>query len=223
MRWSMLPVSVAAHAAAVVTILIIPLAADIEMPAPWPFAHANKYVAAEAVAPQVPVERARPQVTQSITVPLSAPDRIIPAPRVPEGIQVDGALPDVAFGTNVGPPDMPRIPLPPPPPPPPAPPRPTLVRPGGVIREPKKIVDVPAVYPEFARLAKVEGRVVIEAIIDERGMVMDTRILQSHAMLDAAALAALKQWRYTPTLLNGMPVRVLMTITFNFTLGDRIP
>jgi protein TonB len=97
------------------------------------------------------------------------------------------------------------------------------VRPGGAIREPRKIVDVPAVYPEVARLAKVEGLVIIEATIDERGVVTGARVLRSQPLLDVAALAALKQWRYTPTLLNGVPVRVLMTITFNFKLGDRVP
>jgi protein TonB len=79
------------------------------------------------------------------------------------------------------------------------------------------------VYPEFARQARVGGRVIIEATIDERGFVTGARVLQSQPLLDAAALVALKQWRYTPTLLNGVPVKVLMTITFNFSLGDNIP
>lgn len=61
----------------------------------------------------------------------------------------------------------------------------------------------------------------LEATIDERGFVTDARVLRSVPLLDAAALAALKQWRYTPTLLNGTPVRVLMTVTFRFSLGDR--
>ena len=60
----------------------------------------------------------------------------------------------------------------------------------------------------------------LEATIDERGIVTDARVLRSIPLLDAAALAALKQWRYTPTLLNGVPVRVLMTVTFRFSLGD---
>ena len=61
---------------------------------------------------------------------------------------------------------------------------------------------------------------ILEATIDERGLVIDARVLRSVPLLDAAALAALKQWRYTPTLLNGTPVRVLMTVTFRFSLGD---
>ena len=53
-----------------------------------------------------------------------------------------------------------------------------------------------------------------------RPHVTDARVLRSKPFLDDAALAALRQWRYTPTLLNGLPVRVLMTITFNFKLTD---
>ena len=79
----------------------------------------------------------------------------------------------------------------------------------------------PPVYPEVARAAKIEGIVILEATIDERGVVTDARVLRSVPLLDAAALTALKQWRYTPTLLNGVPVRVLMTVTFRFSLGDR--
>ena len=98
---------------------------------------------------------------------------------------------------------------------------PRAYRPGGDIREPRKVRDVPAVYPEVARVAKIEGIVILEATIDERGVVTDARVLRSVPILDAAALTALKQWRYTPTLLNGVPVRVLMTVTFRFSLGDR--
>jgi protein TonB len=92
-----------------------------------------------------------------------------------------------------------------------------------VIREPKKVVHVNAVYPEIARSARIEGLVIVEATIDERGVVTDARVLRSVPLLDPAALVALRQWRYTPTLLNGVPVRVLMTITFHFRLGDRVP
>ena len=98
---------------------------------------------------------------------------------------------------------------------------PRAYRPGGDIREPRKVRDVPAVYPEVARAAKIQGIVILEATIDERGVVTDARVLRSVPILDAAALTALRQWRYTPTLLNGVPVRVLMTVTFRFSLGDR--
>jgi protein TonB len=94
------------------------------------------------------------------------------------------------------------------------------IRPGGSIREPKKIYDVAPVYPAIAASARIEGRVILEAVINERGGVERVKVLGSTPLLDAAAIEAVKQWRYTPTLLNGTPVAVLLTITINFTLHE---
>jgi len=91
---------------------------------------------------------------------------------------------------------------------------------GGTVREPKKISDVRPVYPAIAQAAKVEGMVILEAVINERGTVERVRVLRSVPLLDAAAVEAVRNWRYTPTLLNGTPVSVLMTITLHFTLHD---
>jgi len=88
------------------------------------------------------------------------------------------------------------------------------------VREPKKISDVRPVYPAIAQAAKVEGMVILEAVINERGTVERVRVLRSVPLLDAAAVEAVRNWRYTPTLLNGTPVSVLMTITLHFTLHD---
>jgi protein TonB len=74
------------------------------------------------------------------------------------------------------------------------------------------------VYPRIAQAARVQGVVIIEATIGPTGAVQDARILRSIPLLDAAALEAVRQWEYTPTLLNGMPVAVLMTVTISFTL-----
>jgi protein TonB len=93
------------------------------------------------------------------------------------------------------------------------------VRVGGDIKEPKKIKDVRPVYPQIAQTAKVQGVVIIEATIGKDGSVKDAKILRSVALLDQAALDAVKQWKFSPTLLNGVPVEVLMTVTVNFTLG----
>jgi protein TonB len=156
--------------------------------------------------------------------PLTAPDRLgdpvdSPTPAEPGSDPLAG----VAIGAGVGVPEgLTADTFVPPAPvviPPPAVPR--AYRTGGAIREPRKIRDVPAVYPDVARAAQIEGLVILEATIDERGVVTDARVLRSVPLLDAAALTALKQWRYTPTLLNGVPVRVLMTVTFRFSLGDR--
>jgi protein TonB len=86
------------------------------------------------------------------------------------------------------------------------------------IQQPQKLVDVRPVYPEIARAAHAEGVVIIEATIDVRGNVMAARVLKSHALLDAAALEAVRQWKFTPTLLNGVPTPIIMTVTVNFQL-----
>jgi len=74
------------------------------------------------------------------------------------------------------------------------------------------------VYPSIAQTARVQGVVIIEAIISPAGKVVDAKILRSIPLLDAAALEAVRQWEYTPTLLNGVPVSVVMTVTINFQL-----
>jgi TonB family protein len=92
------------------------------------------------------------------------------------------------------------------------------VRVGGDIKEPKKILDVKPVYPQVAMAAAVQGIVIMEVLIDEQGGVAAARVLRSMPLLDQAAMDAVKQWRFTPTLLNGVAVQVLMTITVNFSL-----
>jgi TonB family protein len=91
------------------------------------------------------------------------------------------------------------------------------VRVGGKIRPPTKINDVKPVYPALAQSARVAGAVVIEATIGPDGNVVDAKVLRSIPLLDQAALDAVRQWVYTPTLLNGVAVPVVMTVTINFT------
>src|ERR687898_774653 len=100
------------------------------------------------------------------------------------------------------------------PPPPPAAP----VRVGGNIMPPQKTRDVRPVYPPIAQSARVQGIVIIEATIGPDGSVKDAKVLRSIPLLDQAALDAVRQWVFTPTLLNGVPVPVIMTVTVNFTL-----
>lgn len=90
------------------------------------------------------------------------------------------------------------------------------VRPGGRIMPPKKIKDVPPVYPAVAKAAHVTGAVTIEATIGADGKVVDAKVVHSIALLDQAALDAVRQWEYLPTMLNGKPVPVVVTITVNF-------
>jgi len=105
-----------------------------------------------------------------------------------------------------------------PPPPPPAPHEP--IRPGGSVRSPVKIVHVAPQYPQIARASRVQGLVIIEATIDTIGNVQSTAVLRSIPLLDQAALDAVRQWKFTPTLLNGVAVPVIMTVTVNFELSQ---
>ena len=95
---------------------------------------------------------------------------------------------------------------------------PAQVRVGGDIKEPKKIKDVKPVYPEAAKAAGVQGIVIIEIIIGTDGAVNEAKVLRPVPELDRAAIDAVMQWKYTPTLLNGEPVKVIMTVTVTFTL-----
>jgi protein TonB len=75
-----------------------------------------------------------------------------------------------------------------------------------------------ALYPSIAQAARVEGIVIIETTIGQTGRVLDAKLLRSIPLLDAAALDAVRQWEFTPTLLNGSPVPVVLTVTVSFKL-----
>lgn len=90
------------------------------------------------------------------------------------------------------------------------------VRVGGTVKAPERIRYVPPVYPE----ARVTGIVILEAVVGSSGMVSDVKILKSIPMLDEAAIEAVRQWEYTPTMLNGVAVPVIMTVTVNFSLAE---
>jgi TonB family protein len=89
---------------------------------------------------------------------------------------------------------------------------------GGNIKPPTKVRHVNPLYPPDARDAGVQGVVIIECRIEPDGTVSDAQVLRSIPMLDEAAVGAVEQWEFTPTLMNGVPVPVIMTVTVNFTL-----
>ena len=89
------------------------------------------------------------------------------------------------------------------------------------MQPPRKIVDVRPVYPPLAQVARKEGVVILEAVIDARGHVASVNVLRSIPLLDQAAVEAVRQWVFTPTRLNDVPVPVVMTITVQFTLQGR--
>jgi protein TonB len=103
-----------------------------------------------------------------------------------------------------------------PPPPPPPPRRPERLHAG--MQPPVKVVHIDPVYPTIAQQVRVQGVVILEAIIDERGVVKSVSVLRSIQLLDPAAMDAVRQWRFTPARLNGEAVPVVMTVTVNFKL-----
>lgn len=96
------------------------------------------------------------------------------------------------------------------------------VRIGGNVRPPRKEVDVRPLYPEAMRAAGREGVVPIEAIIRRDGTVGSVRVLsaQAHPDFAVAAVDAVRQWRFSPTLLNGQPVEVVVNVSITFSLSN---
>ena len=85
------------------------------------------------------------------------------------------------------------------------------------------MIYVPPTYPQIAIAAHLSGTVIVEAIIGVDGAVRDARVLRSIPLLDEAALTAVRQWRYSPTTLNGIPVAVVMTVSVRFEMGGERP
>src|SRR5262249_22925625 len=88
--------------------------------------------------------------------------------------------------------------------------QPKLLTVGGAIRPPQKIFDVAPDYPAAAMAQNVRGIVVVQIRIAVDGSVADAQVVRSIALLDEAAVRAVRQWRFKPTLLNGQPVEVSM-------------
>jgi protein TonB len=215
-----LPLSLAAHAAALFVLVVVPLVATDVLPLPD---EVRAVVLDSGVLPPEPPRPVPPAMAQPVApavnpdaAPLVAPPSITPEPperpptdvgEVAPGTVVSGAV----FGDGSA--DRVAGLTPPPPPAPRAP-----VQVGGSIRPPVKIHDVAPSYPAIALAARKQGIVIIQATIGLDGTVLDAEILRSEPLLDQAALDAVRQWRYTPTHLNGEPVAVIMTVTVSFRL-----
>ena len=90
---------------------------------------------------------------------------------------------------------------------------------GGNVQESKLIRRVEPVYPELAKRARVEGRVLLVVTVDEEGNVSEIRVIGGHQLLVEAALSAVRQWKYSPTLVNGEAVPVITTVTVRFSFA----
>jgi len=218
-RSSLVASSVVAHTIALVALLIVPLLTGDALPLP------QRALAFFIGADTIPVVPPPPQridpsrsAKQANVDPAIAPV-VAPQGIVPERVDVStggttdsGGPPVIGTIDGIGPAGIGVIDTAP------APPPAVPIRLHAGIREPRKIVDVAPVYPVLAQASRIEGLVIIEAIIDEHGAVQSARVLRSLPWLDEAALAAVRQWRYTPALLNGVPVPVIMTVTVRFQL-----
>ncbi|MFZ3331701.1 MAG: energy transducer TonB [Candidatus Acidiferrales bacterium] len=181
-----------------------------------------------AAAPQV--QRAAPSVSRLIQggrmmAPRVIPKKIAiikedPLPPEPAGGVIGGVPGGVPGGTLggvlggiIGGAASPMAAVAPPPPP-----VKRIVRVGGKVEPPKQTYAPELKYPAIARAAKVEGTVVIDAIIDEQGNVVQAHVVSGPGLLIGAALQSVQQWRYEPTRLNGEPVSVEMHVQVHFAL-----
>jgi periplasmic protein TonB len=212
--------SVLVHAAALLALCIVPLLANDTLPMPR---RVIDYFLPHEVMPVVVSPAPRTSSARLRTAgPASVASTADAAPLVaPTGISAETGKERSAGSSGWdGPPVAETIEGLPgqgiEPPPPPAPAQPIRLHSG--IRAPRKLVHVAPIYPAIAQQAHAEGTVIMEATIDVRGNVTDVRVLRSHPLLEQAALDAVRQWKFTPTLLNGAPVPIIMTVTVNFTL-----
>ena len=135
------------------------------------------------------------------------------------GPAIPGAADGVPWGTGVSSSVIPKLP---PPKPAPAlePARHAPMRVGGVVQAAKIVRQVMPVYPPAARQARISGTVRLEAVIGRDGVIQSLQVMSGHPWLAQAALDAVRQWIYRPTLLNSEPVEVLTQIDVNFKLAD---
>jgi periplasmic protein TonB len=160
---------------------------------------------------------------RAITMPTAIPKRIVEvkdegapevdaAGAVPGGVaggENGGVLGGVLGGMSNGPA---------PPPASPQPPKRGIQRVGGDVRAPRQILRVDPDYPRIAMTAKVEGVVVIDAVIDEHGNVIQARAVSGPGLLIPVALQAVLKWKYEPTYLDGQAVAIEMKVEVGFHL-----
>jgi len=89
---------------------------------------------------------------------------------------------------------------------------------GSDVTPPERILYVQPVYPEIARKSRTAGVVIMEIVVGRSGDVTEVKVFKSHPLFDAAAVEAVKQWKYRPAMLGEKPVRVFMTIRVEFNL-----
>jgi periplasmic protein TonB len=221
-----LPVSVAIHAIVLAFILIVPILTGQDLPNPTSVVRAFFVEPPTAPPPPPPPPPPAPRATivhkvQPVTptdpgkfvAPIDVPDEIPMDQEFDDmGVEggvaggVEGGVAGGVVGGVVG--GLANVQ-----------PQQEAVRVGGQIKEPKKLKNVNPEYPPIARKARVQGVVQLECTISPQGKVTNVTVVKGIPLLNKAAEEAVKQWVYTPTLLNGVPVPVIMTVTVNFRLN----
>jgi len=229
-RAALLPLSIAAHGAALALALLVPVLRSGNLPTPT--TPIDIWVPPPPLAPPPPMATPPPPPRVTGTAPARISARTTPAEPVepppapgptvsmvePDGLPIDdgrapcllncaGQPPDGIGNGARGAPSTTGVP---------EGNRTGPIRPGGDIKAPVRTAYVAPIYPDIARAAGVGGTVVLECTIDPSGHVVDSRVISGHPLLNDAALNAVRQWRYTATRLNGVPVAVLMTVTVRF-------
>ncbi len=222
--------SLVVHAALIAALLLVPLFMEDVLPAPGDSLRAF-FVAPVDVAPPPPppppppagarAAAARtptappPTDTARFTAPTDVPQEIVPEESLDLGIEggvpggVEGGVPGGVLGGVVGGlPQKLEAPAPPP----------KVVRVGGSIVAPKLVRRVQPEYPALAAQARLQGLVIVEAQVDTHGVVKSAKVLRGAPLFDEPALAAVREWRYQPLLLNGQPTEFIVVVTVVFNL-----
>ena len=217
-KWYTLPLSFLVHTSILALLIVAPLIATHTLPKPRTILEfVTPYVAVAPAMPP-PLRRATegsPIARTILHAPVIAPDTIgvesgvVFQPGEIATAGIDSIFGGVDGGTGLGHAIVDVLP-------PPPPSRRVVV--GGAIKPPARTKYVAPAYPEIARSNGVQGVVIIEAVIGADGRVEQARVLRSRPLLDEAALAAVRAWEYTPTLLNNRPTAIVMTVTVQFSL-----
>ncbi len=229
-----IPLAYVAEAMLVSVSVLVPLIYTQALPTEWlkseihipppPSGTAPKHGAAQP-APQPKHPTVNPFVAPPVIPPIVATIADQPEPPQidsgPPGPYIPGLTPGSGSGYGNLPFGAPWDTATPPPPPvvhPAA--KKQLYRQGGDVTAARAIYQPRPEYPALARMARVQGTVVLQAIIGQDGAIQDLKVLSGHPLLVKAAIDAVKTWRYQPTLLNSEPVDVLTEIDVTFTLGE---
>lgn len=202
-----------------VVLLVLPLLAPAALPSlravvPLPVFHSSP-------APLPDRADSRPQAVNAVVYATTVSRPVAPTRRmatdfrepidIAPGLEGNG---DPLTSIGIGGPSQPTAPQPPRA----AAPARAPVQMGGAVMEAQLIDRVQPQYPTFAHDAHISGAVVLSAIIARDGTIQSLRVVSGNALLTGAALQAVRQWRYRPTILNGQPVEVETLITVNFVL-----